>query len=287
MRIGLYGRNSGVNQSSKLKILMQILQDGGHDLYVCSGFLAYLQAITGMNIDCRQFSTADDVPADLDFLLSAGGDGTFLEASQFAVERHIPVLGINFGRLGFLAQVSANDMQTSLQQLFSGDYCVESRSLIDVACEGVAHRALNEITVQRSGPVMLKTTVWIDGELLSSYWSDGILVSTPTGSTAYSLSVGGPVLLPETRSFIIAPIAPHNLNLRPIVIPDDSEIAIAVETRKGNAILSVDNTMSNIDSGIKLLVKKSKFVLKFVKLKDYNFLKTLHNKLNWGTDIRN
>ncbi|MDR1887147.1 MAG: NAD(+)/NADH kinase [Prevotellaceae bacterium] len=289
IKIGLYGRCSGVENVGQLKTLIELLQKRA---VVCiyEPFLAYLQEKFDTKIECERFTSVNDIGGDLICLLSAGGDGTFLEASQFSVEHGIPILGINFGRLGFLAQVPANEVEPAIEDLFEHNYTVEKRNLISVYNEdsgAFIANALNEVTIQRQGPAMISTTVFIDNALLSSYWSDGILVSTPTGSTGYSLSAGGPLMLPDTQNFIITPIAPHNLNIRPIVISDNSKILIKVTTRKGNAALSVDNRMFEIASGTKITVKKSQSVLNFIKLKNYNFFKTLHTKLNWGIDMRN
>ncbi|MDR1582213.1 MAG: NAD kinase [Prevotellaceae bacterium] len=289
IKIGLYGRCSGVNNTENLQNLVEILQQKAI-LYVYEPFLVYLQEKFSVPVECKRFTSIKDIDDHLVCLLSVGGDGTFLEASQFSVKHNIPILGINFGRLGFLAQVPANEIEPALENLFEHNYTIEKRSLISVyrgENENFVSNALNEVTVQRNNPTMIKTTVRVDNELLSSYWSDGILISTPTGSTAYSLSAGGPLMLPDTQNFIITPIAPHNLNIRPIVISDTSKILVEVTTKKENAMLSVDNKMFEISSGTKIIVKKSQSVLNFIKLKNYNFFKTLHTKLNWGIDIRN
>jgi NAD+ kinase len=289
LKIGLYGRSSGIVNTEKLKILIKILQEKAV-LYVYKPFLTYLQEKFKASIECRHFSSTKDIDDDLVCLLSVGGDGTFLEASQFSIEHDIPILGINFGRLGFLAQVPANEIEPALDDLFEHNFTIEKRSLISVYAGDDGNfisNALNEVTVQRNNPTMIKTTVEVNDELLSSYWSDGILISTPTGSTAYSLSAGGPLMLPDTHNFIITPIAPHNLNIRPIVISDASKILVKVLSRKGNAVLSIDNKMFEIPSDTRILVKKSQSVLNFIKLKNYSFFKTLHTKLNWGIDIRN
>jgi NAD+ kinase len=289
IKIGLYGRYSGVDNTVKLKTLIEILQTKA-TLYIYEPFLVYLREKFGIPVACERFTSVKDLDPDIVCLLSAGGDGTFLEASQFSIEHNIPILGINFGRLGFLAQVPANEIEPAIDSLFEHNYSIEKRSLISVYIgenEEFISNALNEVTVQRNNPTMIKTTVKVDGELLSSYWSDGILISTPTGSTAYSLSAGGPLMLPDTHNFIITPIAPHNLNIRPIVMSDTSKIHIEALTRKGNAVLSIDNKMLEIPSGTKITIKKSQSVLNFIKLKNYNFFKTLHTKLNWGIDIRN
>jgi NAD+ kinase len=289
IEIGLYGRTSGMDNIGRLRTLVDILQRKAV-LHIYEPFWYYLQEKLDVSIVCNRFTSIKDISSDLVCLISVGGDGTFLEASQFSVEQGIPILGINFGRLGFLAQAPANEIESALENLFEQSYTIEKRGLISVYSGEdlvfISH-ALNEVTIQRNNLTMIKTTVEVDDELLSSYWSDGILISTPTGSTAYSLSAGGPLVLPDTHNFIITPIAPHNLNIRPIVISDASKILVEVTTRKGNAVLSIDNKMFEAPSGSKFIVKKSQSVLNFVKLKNYNFFKTLHTKLNWGIDIRN
>ncbi|MDR0559382.1 MAG: NAD(+)/NADH kinase [Prevotellaceae bacterium] len=290
--IGLYGRTFGSEYSEKLKTLFAVLKKNSAAIHVYSPFLECIkQTIDANGIECERFSQSDSfVLKNLDCLLSIGGDGTFLEASRFAIEHEIPILGINFGRLGFLAQVSSEEIEPALEKVFNKSYIIEQRSLLSVYGENGAmlhSGAVNEVSIQRSTPTMLKTTVRVNGELMSSYWSDGILVSTPTGSTAYSLSLGGPVLTPENQSFVITPVAPHNLNIRPIIISDSSEIVIEAETRKGNSILCMDNMMVTMPSKTKLCIKKSQNVLSFIKLSGSNFFKTLHSKLNWGFDPRN
>jgi NAD+ kinase len=278
-----------MDNTGRLRTLIDILQQKAA-LHIYGPFLDYLRKTLDMSIECERFTSINDISKDLVCLISVGGDGTFLEASQFSIEHGIPILGINFGRLGFLAQAPANEIEPALENLFERHYTIEKRSLISV-CRGENNdfisTALNEVTIQRNNLTMIKTTVTVNDELLSSYWSDGILISTPTGSTAYSLSAGGPLMLPDTHNFIITPIAPHNLNIRPIVISDASKILVEVTTRRENAVLSIDNKMFEVSSGARITVKKSQSVLNFVKLKNYSFFKTLHTKLNWGIDIRN
>ena len=288
LKIGLYGR-SGIKNIEGLKLLIQTLQQNA-ELHIYKPFQSYLQKTLKIKINSKSFTSSSDIDKSIDCFISVGGDGTFLESAQFVVEHNIPILGFNFGRLGFLAQVSADDIKPALESLFNREYDIENRNLMNVFENDIQHDfyALNEVTIQRKTPAMITTTVWINNDLLSSYWSDGILFSTPTGSTAYSLSVGGPILLPDTHNFVISPIASHNLNIRPIVVSDNSEITVEVSTRKGvAATLSMDNKMKNIASGTKIKIKKSKLTLNFIKLNDYNFLKMLYTKLNWGRDIRN
>jgi NAD+ kinase len=288
IKVALYGRTSLSADAGRLKMLMRILQRGA-SVCVYAPFAGH-PGLTGEGeFEFERFNSVAELVEVPDCLLSIGGDGTFLEASRFAVELDIPILGVNFGRLGFLAQVSAEEMEPALEQLFLKNCTVEKRTLISVydgAGTLIDPCALNEVTVQRNNPTMIRTVLHVDGELLSACWSDGILISTPTGSTAYSLSLGGPVVTPDNRSFIVSPIAPHNLNLRPIVISDESEIVVETETRKGTATLSIDNRMMELASGSRFTVKKSQNMLNFLKLKNYNFFKTLRTKLNWGTDLR-
>lgn len=285
MTTAIYGRCSGLENSNGLRMPLKKIATHS-ELLIYEPFLRYLQEIAEFDLpSCGLFTSPADLDSSTDYILSIGGDGTFLEAAQFAVEYGIPILGINFGRLGFLAQVSANETEAALDDLYARRFEIEKRSMIGVCTEtGEACKpcALNEISIQRNGASMLKTTVWIDGKLLSSYWSDGLLIATPTGSTAYSLSLGGPIVVPTARNFIITPIAPHNLGVRPAVISNDSEIIVEVHTRKGGFTLSLDNTMFELESGTRLLVRKSESNLNFVKLPEYDFFKTLHAKLHWS-----
>lgn len=290
MKTAIYGRCSGIESPDQLLIPLKKIATHS-ELLIYEPFLLYLQEVAEFELPpAKAFDSPTDLDKTTDYILSVGGDGTFLEAAQFAVKYDIPILGINFGRLGFLAQVSANETETALDHLFAKQFEIEKRSMIEVcSISGDVYNppALNEVSIQRNGATMLKTAIWIDGKLLSSYWSDGLLVATPTGSTAYSLSVGGPIVVPTARNFIITPIAPHNLGIRPAVVSDESEIIIEVQARKEGLTMSLDNTTFEIYPGARLLVRKSKSCLNFVKLPEYDFFKTLHSKLHWGMDARN
>lgn len=289
MKVAIYGRCPHDDAFQDLFVLMTKFSEYKAELFISDQFLSYLQdkdLILGNTI--TSFSSLSDLDKNIDYLLSIGGDGTFLDASYFAVELDVPILGINFGRLGFLTQVSSKSINKAIEEVFAEEYEIETRSMIQAFGQDQKYpRALNEVCIQRSNPGMIQTTVWVDDDLMASYWSDGLLVATPTGSTAYSLSAGGPILLPGTHNFIITPIAPHNLNIRPIILSDNSKIEVEVITRQGHSTLSMDNKMFSLKSGARIKVVKSDFNLKFIKLKDYSFYKTLRNKLNWGTDLRN
>lgn len=219
--------------------------------------------------------------------LSFGGDGTFLSAVRKMGANHIPILGINSGRLGFMAAVAMEDVGKALDQLQEGCYSVEDRTLLQVAgaLEGVA---VNEFTVQKNGTAMISVGIEIDGERVATYWADGVIVSTSTGSTAYSLSVGGAILAPGCRCLILSPIAPHNLNIRPLVVPDTSRISLRVSTRTGEgATATIDNRECLVPEGAVFELAKAREMLRVVRPAGNSFYKTLRNKLLWGVDARN
>ncbi len=226
-------------------------------------------------------------PEDSDMLLCVGGDGTFLTSSRLAADVGIPVMGINLGRMGFLSE---NRPAEVAHALLSGDYTIESRVMlqaeVDSGFEGWPY-ALNEFTVHRSGAAMLGVEVSVDGVVLPTYWSDGLIVSTSSGSTAYSLSVGGPIVLPESKVLIISPIAPHNLNVRPLVVPDSSVITMKMQSRDENIIFTADNRTAVIPADSKIVIRVAQFSLKRVRLNESNFIDALTEKLFWGEDIRN
>ncbi len=248
-----------------------------------------LSALVSAGAETYFIETAGDLREGTGMLLSIGGDGTFLSASKRVGDSGIPVLGVNLGRLGFLSE---NDIGEVIEPLLAGDYSIEERELLKVSAEGLAPDryypyALNEVSVHRCGSAMLGVTVALDGRKLPVYWADGLLVATSSGSTAYSLSVGGPICMPESRVLIIAPIAPHNLNVRPLVVPDHSSIDISVHSRDGAFMFSMDNRTETVEAGTRLSVSVAQFSLKRVRLNKYNFVKALTSKLFWGEDVRN
>ena len=233
---------------------------------------------------------AADLQEGTDMLLSVGGDGTFLSASKRVGSSGVPVLGVNLGRLGFLSE---NRVDEVLDALASGEYTIENRSLLQTRVEGCPEvegfspYSLNEVAVHRIGAGVLGVRVTLDGQALPVYWADGLLVATSSGSTAYSLSVGGPICMPESKVLIIAPIAPHNLNVRPLVVPDTSRIGITVESRDSSLMLSQDNRSRIVPSDVSLSVSMAQFSLKRVRLSSSGFVKGLTSKLFWGEDVRN
>jgi NAD+ kinase len=221
-----------------------------------------------------------------------GGDGTLLESVTYIGKAETPILGINTGRLGFLATISREDVEKSLDELLNNNFTIDSRSLLRLVSTpklfGNLNFALNDFTIMKKDTSsMITVHVHVDGELLNSYWSDGIIVSTPTGSTGYSLSCGGPLVHPKSESFVITAVSPHNLGTRPIVLANDAELSFHIEGRSKKYLVSLDSRFETVDESVKLRIKKEKFRVKLIRLSSQNYFNTLRQKLNWGIDVRN
>ena len=271
MKIAVYLKKNGIEADSRFLNLMDGFRRAGCDVY-------------------RVFDEGT-VSEDTDMLVAVGGDGTFLSSAVIVGNSGVPVFGVNLGRLGFLSE---NQPETAVESILSGNYSIEERTLLNIVSEngddvlgGMYPFALNEITVHRSGPAMLGVDVSIDGSPLPTYWADGLLIATSSGSTAYSLSVGGPIVLPESKVLIVSPIAPHNLNIRPLIVPDTSVISLSLRSRDEKVLVTADNRSMEIDPDGKLQVSMARFSLKRVRLKGSNFINALTTKLFWGEDIRN
>ena len=240
------------------------------------------------------YSSAKDLKDKVDLLISIGGDGTFLRSIEYVKNNNIPILGINTGRLGFLASTKKENIEKSIEKIFNNKFKIEERSLIKVSLDGDEQLksefpfALNEISVVRKDTTsMVNINTSLNGIHLNSYWSDGLIVSTPTGSTGYSLSCGGPVISPSSKSLVLTPISPHNLNARPLVISDSTKISVSVSGREEYHLLSIDSKVYTLKNETKIMVEKSDFNIKVANLNNYNFYKTLKEKLLWGKDKRN
>lgn len=250
-----------------------------------------LSELRDAGVDVHVLQPGETSVSEADILLSVGGDGTFLAASALAAKDGVPVVGVNLGRLGFLSE---NRPQSVAGALLSGDYTVEEAPVLQASSDsdclqesGLWPYAFNEFTVHRNGGAMLEVEVSVNGVKLPSYWADGLILATAAGSTAYSLSVGGPIVLPGARVFIITPIASHNLNIRPLVVPDDSVITFKVHARDGKAVFTADNRAVEIVDGTEITMSVAQFSLKRVRLNSSNFINALTEKLLWGEDIRN
>jgi NAD+ kinase len=238
------------------------------------------------------FRDHTELTEEIDFVISLGGDGTLLDTVTLVRDKNIPVVGINFGRLGFLASIGKDEVTEAVKALSRRSYIVDRRSLIhldsNVPLFNDAPYALNEFAIhKRDTAPMVKIHTYLNGELLNTYWADGLILATPTGSTGYSLSCAGPVVFPESGSFVLTPIAPHNLNVRPIVIPDNTIVSFEVESRSDEIICALDSRREIVDKNVLLAVRRENFMLNLVRLNENNFLQTLRNKLSWGLDKRN
>jgi len=233
-----------------------------------------------------------DLDSSIDVLITVGGDGTILKAVTFIRNLNIPILGINTGRLGFLATVQKTQIKEAIEALISGKYRVKQRELLNVETNtqnfDILNFALNEVAINRKDSTsMIVINAYIDGEFLNSYWADGLIVATPTGSTGYSLSCGGPVITPSAKSLVVTPIAPHNLNVRPLVIPIDSKIKLQVSGRNDQFLVSLDSRITTVEKHTEIYIQKANFKLKMIQLNNQTFLKTLRQKMLWGRDTRN
>ena len=238
------------------------------------------------------FRDSDDLDDTYDCLISLGGDGTLLDTVTLVRDKNIPVLGINFGRLGFLASLGKENLDSVVQALVTRSYVVDQRTLIhmdaNIPLFGDTPYGLNEFAIhKRDTSSMIKIHTYLNGEFLNTYWADGLIVATPTGSTGYSLSCNGPVVFPDSGSFVITPVAPHNLNVRPIIVPDNNIISFELEGRTDQFICTLDSRKEFVDRNVQLAVKKENFTISLVRLHEKNFLQTLREKLAWGFDTRN
>jgi NAD+ kinase len=261
------------------------------EITIVEYFKTYLENRLTLPENVGTFSRGDDLKG-VNFVFSIGGDGTLLDTVTYVGARQIPILGINTGRLGFLATVAFDQIPLALDALYKGHFVIDERSLIRADSDqeifdGVSF-GLNEFSILKTDTSsMIVVHTYIDGEYLNSYWADGLVVATPTGSTGYSLSCGGPVVLPQTNNFVISPVCPHNLNVRPLVVSDRSVISFEVEGRSNNFLVSLDSRSRIVETGVQLAVRRENFNARLVKINQVNFLSTLRTKLNWGLDKRN
>ena len=290
-RIGIHGKDFQNKSLRFLERVLDHLKKKDVEIWVSEKFIKQFKSASIRSYKLRSFNHEDSLRS-LDFFLSLGGDGTLLESVTYIGKNEIPILGINTGRLGFLATTSRDDMEESLEALFKGNFSIDNRSVLKLISTpklfGTLNFALNDFTIMKKDTSsMITVHVHADGELLNSYWSDGIIVSTPTGSTGYSLSCGGPLVHPKSESFVITAVSPHNLGTRPIVLSDDREITLQIEGRSKKYLISMDSRFETVDESVKLKIKKEKFQVKLIQLSSQNYFNTLRQKLNWGVDARN
>jgi NAD+ kinase len=289
MRIGIHGKDFQQKSSRFMEKVLTWLSRYHCEIYVSSKFQKHLNPKN--RIKRHVFELGDNLK-NLDFFISLGGDGTLLESLTYIAENETPILAVNTGRLGFLATTNRDETEQAIDNLFKRNYRVDKRTMLKLVSSPKLFKnlnfALNDFTIMKKDTSsMITVHVTVDGELLNSYWADGVIISTPTGSTGYSLSCGGPLVYPESENFLITPVSPHNLGARPIIVSDNSEISFKIEGRSKKFLVSLDSRFEVVDESVKLKIKKEKFKAHLIQLPGQHYFKTLRQKLNWGLDLRN
>jgi len=292
MKIAIYSRGIENDQHKDMVILLEELKKYQVEPVFFQDFFNQFYSAVNITDKYSTFNSAEDLDESIDCVISLGGDGTLLDTLSFVQDKGIPVLGINYGRLGFLANIGKEDIRLAIKTLAERTYVTDNRTLIhldaDIPIFDKVPYGLNEFSIQKKdSSSMIKIHTYLNGEFLNAYWADGLIVATPTGSTGYSLSCNGPIVFPDSGSFVITPIAPHNLNIRPIIVPDNNIISFEVEGRTDSFICTLDSRRVVVHKEAQLAVKKEKFGINLIRLNENNFLQTLRNKLSWGFDKRN
>jgi NAD+ kinase len=291
MTIAVYARSTRENHATYVEQIYAYLKSEGVNVMIYEPYYAFLKSSGSLSLELPTFFTAEELISKAFYLICLGGDGTLLETITLVKKSGIPILGVNTGRLGFLSQVNKDDLEKALKLLLREKFTLDKRELIESdgcgECFEGENFALNEFTIhKKDSSSMINIDTYIDGIFLNTYFADGLIVSTPTGSTAYSLSCGGPIMMPDSDNFIITPIAPHNLTVRPIVISNNKEIRFKVSGRNEDFNVSLDSRNSVVQSGSEIKIRKAKFRLNLINLEGQNFFTTLRNKLMWGMDRR-
>ncbi len=292
-RIAIFGHQFSSEYNESILKFLDILKHKEVEYSIYQTFSSFLEDQLKLAIKPNLLFTKESFsPENFDVIISIGGDGTMLDCTTLVGDSGLLMLGLNTGRLGFLSSVSIHYITEALDQIIEGAYMTDQRSLIKLETEsgifGKNNFALNEMTLhKKDSQSMIVIHAYVDGKFLNTYWADGLIIATPTGSTAYSMSCGGPIILPSSSNFIITPVAPHNLNVRPVLISDQSTVTLRVEGRSENFLVSLDSRSESIDSETVLTLSKHNFDVNLVRLRNHSFLKTLRNKLNWGLDKRN
>jgi NAD+ kinase len=292
MQVAVYGKGFPTYARENIATMFSKFDQLDLDVWIYGPMYEFLQKKAGLRPGVAgKFTSRDDLPGDVEFLFSLGGDGTFLETVNLVKDNGIPVLGVNIGRLGFLSYISLENLEESLDSVFSGRFDIEERMLLKVETPGAVLKgpdvALNEVRLYKNSGSLITIHVRVNDEFLSAYWADGLLLSTPTGSTAYNLSVGGPIVVPESNSLILSPIAPHNLTVRPLVLPDSAILQLSVDTRDPQYQLALDSFTVDLDVDTTVTVRRAETTLKMIRIENISFYSTLRNKLMWGADKRN
>ena len=292
MRIALFGTNFSKNFNKYIQHLINKLESEKVEIFIEQFFLNYLEEKIRFKNDVQTFTNHEDLRNKADILFSIGGDGTLLNAISYIRDSNIPILGINTGRLGFISSIAPDQIEQAINDVLNNNYKTNKRTLLSLKTSNNLFKnknfALNEVAIlKKDTSSMIKVDAYVDDEFLNTYWADGLIVSTPTGSTGYSLSCGGPIIAPGTNNIIITPIAQHNLNVRPIVINHNSIIKLKVEDRDQLALVSLDSCSRAFDSSIELTIKKASFKINLIEPQNNSFISTVRQKLMWGIDKRN
>jgi NAD+ kinase len=293
-KVAIYGQSYSISAEKEIKILLEVLEENNIVCFIEEAF--YNLLIAGFSLDKKYptFSHFNDLNNSFDIMFTVGGDGTILRAVTYIRDLGIPILGINTGRLGFLATINKNEIKESISLILKGEYSIQERSLLSIkttpktAQFSSLNFALNEITISRKNTTsMIGIKTYLNEEYLTNYWADGLIIATPTGSTGYSLSCNGPVISPDSNSLVLAPIAPHNLNARPMVISDTTSIQLTIDSREKDFLISLDSRIRSVEKNTKILIEKASFTIKSILPRNQSFLQTLRSKLLWGEDTRN
>jgi NAD+ kinase len=292
MKAAIYSRVMEEEQQKEVQVFFDELAKQNIEPVIWQHFYEQIKDRVNLPQDTKTFSLSEQLSDEVEFIISLGGDGTLLDTVTLVTDKNISIMGINFGRLGFLASIGRDEVKTAVKAIAKRSYIIDKRTMIhldaDLPLFGNIPYGLNEFSVhKRDTDPMIKIHTYLNGEFLNTYWADGLIVATPTGSTGYSLSCGGPIVFPESGSFVITPVAPHNLNVRSIIVPDDNIISFEVESRSENIICALDSRRELVGRNVQLAVRKESFPANLIRLSENNFLQTLHNKLTWGMDKRN
>jgi NAD+ kinase len=294
MKVAIYGQYYQNSTEPIIRDIFVFFNQNNVELVIEANFLKMLYEKKLIKKEYNTFSSHTELDNSFDMLVSIGGDGTILRAATLVRDSGVPILGVNAGRLGFLATVQKENIDEFLQIVIDKKYTLSKRSLLSLSCDPPNEAlqdinfAMNEVSVSRKDTTsMITIDTFLNGEILNSYWADGLIISTPTGSTGYSLSCGGPILTPDVKGLVITPIAPHNLNARPLVIPDETEIKLKVSGREENYLVSLDSRITSVGNESILTIRKTPFQINMVEIPEETFLKTLRSKLLWGEDKRN
>ncbi|HEX2845036.1 MAG TPA: NAD kinase [Chitinophagaceae bacterium] len=292
MRAAIYSRVLDEDQKENVQLFFDELTRQKIDPVIFQHYFDQIKDVINLPPNTTTFSLSEHLTRNVEFIISLGGDGTLLDTVTLVRDKPISIMGINFGRLGFLAGIGQDEIKTAVQAIAKRGFIIDKRTLIhldaDLPLFGSVPYGLNEFAIhKRDTAAMIKIHTYLNGEFLNTYWADGLIVATPTGSTGYSLSCGGPVVFPDSGSFVITPVAPHNLNVRPIIVPDNNVISFEVESRSENIICALDSRREIVGKNVSLAVRKESFSINLLRLGENNFLQTLQNKLTWGLDKRN